>query len=200
MAHTYTNDQGLYEVSLTISQGGCTATFSNFYAPILPPILTLEIANPISAPGAMDGAIDLTVIGKGTFDYLWSNGELTEDISGLGAGVYGVLVTNELGCTAEDSITLAEPEGGCFSVEVVAFDQGKKKNGRRVSRRRSDPAMALGQPQENDTFNFVSLGFGGSITLKLETDLYDDGSYQPDFILVETSFGRADQMCFSEGS
>ena len=87
----------------------------------------------------------------------------------------------------------------CYPINVLDFDQGNKRNGGTVSVQRSNPQNALGAPQENDTFNFVSLGFGGSITLELEQDLYDDGSFAPDFIIVETSFGRADQMCFENG-
>jgi len=58
----------------------------------------------------------------------------------------------------------------------------------------------LGAPQDNDTYNFVSLGFGGSITLELEQPLYNTNGYGPDFILVETSFGRADEKCFKGGN
>ncbi|MBL3655653.1 T9SS type A sorting domain-containing protein [Fulvivirga sediminis] len=90
-----------------------------------------------------------------------------------------------------------QPSSG--AVRVVSFDQGKKKNGTRVAPNRSNPENALGNPQENNTLNFVALGFGGSITLELGDMVYDDGSAEPDMILVETSYGRADQMCFSEG-
>ncbi|RMG88143.1 MAG: hypothetical protein D6714_01150, partial [Bacteroidetes bacterium] len=65
---------------------------------------------PMSA-GMNDGAIDLTVInGAGyQFDYLWSNGAVTEDISGLGAGIYCVTVTHP---DCPDMV----PVTGCFEI------------------------------------------------------------------------------------
>lgn len=198
--HTY-ETVGEYTVSLTITQGTCTATFTQMVIINSLPGLTLDFTQEISSPGASDGAIDLTVTG-GTppYTFEWSTGAITEDISDLPAGTYSVVVTDANGCIAEDEVTLENPQGNCFASEIVDFNQGKKKNGGIISGQRSNPDMAMDAPQENDTYNFVALGFGGSITLKLGNDLYDDGSYEPDFIIIETSFGRADQMCYSDGT
>jgi gliding motility-associated-like protein len=61
--------------------------------------VTGTVTNPIP-PGSSTGAVDITVTG-GTpaYTYLWSNGAITQDISGVGAGVYTVTVTDNLGCT-----------------------------------------------------------------------------------------------------
>ena len=79
------------------------------------------------------------------------------------------------------------------ATEIVSFRQGMQRNGRQVSTDRSDPAMALGTPQENDDFNFVSLGFGGSITLKLNRSIANGPG--PDLRVVETSFNDANRPC-----
>ena len=71
-----------------------------------------------SCYGGSDGSIDLTVIG-GTPDYtyLWSNGATTEDLSGLLAGTYSVIVTDSNGCTTEEEIIISEP--GMLSCEIT---------------------------------------------------------------------------------
>lgn len=44
--------------------------------------------------------------GLGPFSYLWSNGQVTQSITGLSAGVYSVVFTDSLGCTGTNTITL----------------------------------------------------------------------------------------------
>ncbi len=67
---------------------------------------------------------------------------------------------------------------------VEDFSQGLKKGGGKVKNNRSDPLNALGAPQINDTLNFVSLGFGGSITLGFEESFSE-------FVTVwETTYGN----------
>jgi hypothetical protein len=57
--------------------------------------------------------------GNPPFTYLWSNGETTDFITGLTAGVYSVVITDSLGCTQSQSATVTEVEPlgfGEFSV------------------------------------------------------------------------------------
>jgi len=117
------------------------------------------------------------------------------EVTTISVSLDGTTLTSNIAVVSE----IPEIPNPCFANEIINFNQGKKKNGGTISDQRSDPGQALKAPQENDTYNFVSLGFGGSITLKLGHNLYDDGSYEPDLILVETSFGRADQMCYTSG-
>jgi gliding motility-associated-like protein len=64
---------------------------------------TAVITNPTQ--GNNDGAIDLTVSGgTAPFTFLWSenaNSAITEDVSGLGEGIYTVTITDDKGCTFE---------------------------------------------------------------------------------------------------
>ena len=74
----------------------------------------MEIAlvpTPLSCFEAEDGSIDLTVsCGHEPLTYMWSNGETTEDISGLDAGWYSVTVTDAYGITLTDSVEVTQPD------------------------------------------------------------------------------------------
>jgi hypothetical protein len=83
----------------------------------------------------------------------------------------------------------------CYAQKVISFQQGRTKIGSKIPRLFSNPELALGQPQENNLLNFVSLGFGGEIVLELGRKLMDDGTALPDLVIVESSFGKPDYTC-----
>jgi len=56
--------------------------------------------------GQADGSIDLVVSPASTYGFLWSTGALTEDLTGLDAGQYGVTVTGPGQCTADTTFTV----------------------------------------------------------------------------------------------
>jgi hypothetical protein len=77
----------------------------------------------------------------------------------------------------------------CFATEYVSFIQGPKNDGiSPVDAGRSNPSKALGMPQSNDTENFVSLGFGGEITLKFGSPIKNGDGV--DVRVVESTFGN----------
>ncbi|MBA7533236.1 hypothetical protein ES705_25471 [subsurface metagenome] len=67
-------------------------------------------ATNVTCNGDNDGIVDLTVSGgTSPFTFSWSNGETTEDISGLTAGKYYVTLTDSNACITVDSVTITEP-------------------------------------------------------------------------------------------
>ncbi|WP_035845706.1 SprB repeat-containing protein, partial [Crocinitomix catalasitica] len=61
--------------------------------------------------GDEDGEAAVSVTGgEPGYTYLWSNGETTETITGLAAGTYSVVVTDNEGCTIEGEVVITEPE------------------------------------------------------------------------------------------
>jgi len=207
------NTPGSYTVSWTFDDGNENSVIAD-QSVIVTNQPIIEILNVTASSSLIDsdGAISFRVNG-GSFPFQYSiTGEsLTDNLSGemadssplhienLPTGTYGIQITSNTACDADTEFFVPIINDICFAAEVVNFSQGKKKNSGTISDQRSNPEQALSAPQENDTYNFVSLGFGGSITLELGQDLYDDGTYEPDLILVETSFGRADQMCYNSG-
>lgn len=85
------------------------------------PLVLSTVITPETCTGDLDGAINLTVSG-GTphsapplYDYAWTGPSFsasTEDISGLAAGTYNVIVTDDNGCTASTSavVPVTNPE------------------------------------------------------------------------------------------
>ncbi len=60
--------------------------------------------------GSLNACNNVNATGTGgAIAYLWSNGDTTQNISGIPAGTYTVTATNALGCTDTASFTLIEP-------------------------------------------------------------------------------------------
>jgi len=83
----------------------------------------------------------------------------------------------------------------CYGQSVQEYAPGARKNGSTLPSSRTVASKALGAPQENDAYNFVSLGFGGSIEIALACEVMDhEGN---DLLIVETSFRDLYQPCAS---
>ncbi len=101
---------GTQTITYTYTNGsGCTNSATTVITVNSLPVVSGTPLNVLCNGGAT-GSIDLSVSGgSGPYSYLWSNGAVTEDISGLSAGTYHVTVTNATGCTAAASFTITEP-------------------------------------------------------------------------------------------
>lgn len=81
---------------------------------------------------------------------------------------------------------------------IVSFNQGTKKNGGPVPPERSDPTKALGPAENNDTYNFVSLGLGLAGEIVLKFDNYILNGEGDDLEIIETSFGSPSCAAYPE--
>ena len=142
-----------------------------------------------------DGSFDLETAGLAYASYFRIL-DATAAISGQtatadGYDVDGIEVLN--GYTGET--TPAPVQLGAAST-VCGFTQGKMKNFGAISAQRSIAANALGLPQNDQTINFVSLGFGGEICLKFDIAVFD--SPGGELKLVETTFGNSSCNAYRE--
>ena len=108
---------GTYSVTVT-DANGCSATAETSVEAGITIMLETDSKDE-TCTGTFDGSIDLTVIGgTAPFTYSWNTGEISEDISGLGAGTYMVTVTDANGCSATTNATIEE--GGSISLDASA--------------------------------------------------------------------------------
>jgi len=113
---------GTYNVIVT-DLNGCT--IERTYELTEPePLETSIVRTDITCdPGYDDGMADLTVtggMGPGTYSFVWSNGETTEDIYGLVEGIYVVTVTDANNCTIKDSVRMNLPPPLILSVDSIS--------------------------------------------------------------------------------
>jgi hypothetical protein len=70
----------------------------------------ITITEPTCA-GNRDGVANVDINGGHEFvDFHWSNGASTEDISGLSAGIYSLIITDRRGCLISTEVEVGQPE------------------------------------------------------------------------------------------
>jgi len=102
--------QGLYTVTVTDANGCstlCSATLIEFGSFNL----SFSKIKNVSCHGLSNGEVEVNASGgNAPYSYVWSSGQTTQFISGLSAGVYTATVTDAIGCTAEASIQITQPD------------------------------------------------------------------------------------------
>jgi len=97
---------GVYSVTIT-DASGCTVTMVFVITTPSAISATSEVSNTqCGSEGAY--AIDLTVAGGiAPYTYAWSNGGITQDLSGLTSGNYSVRITDAKGCSTVQEIVVS---------------------------------------------------------------------------------------------
>lgn len=118
---------GNYTLTVTDSVS-CTNNFV-VYVPYTFPILLNVSFTPSNCNASTGTASCSASGGTGAYTYLWSNGNTTQNSTGLSAGNYSVTVTDSVGCSATASVTipLANPPTNPF-ICMVSVDSLSQNN------------------------------------------------------------------------
>ncbi|NNM15629.1 MAG: DUF5060 domain-containing protein [Bacteroidia bacterium] len=109
---------GIHQVTVT-DMNGCSKQES-IWINEPSPLISMYIPAHPSCFGAIDGNINLLVSGGiAPYSYVWCNGFTTEDVNGLGAGLYFVQVTDAKGCASLATILLNDPLPISYSAVVT---------------------------------------------------------------------------------
>ncbi len=110
----YISTPGTYYVTITDTLTNCSAVDSAIL--IVNDNPTTSVSFMCLGGNQQNADVDLTVSGgQPPYTYLWSNGAMTEDLSDVGPGEYTVIVTDDNGCMAFDTVLVQ----ACCSLVVV---------------------------------------------------------------------------------
>mgnify|MGYP005666498643 CR=1 FL=1 len=117
------NRPGTYPIVLTVeSNQGCLVTQIEY--------VTVECCvnhfnvdatvTPVDCPNDPSGAIDLTVTTNYPgYTYVWSNGAMTEDLTGILPGIYDVTIVDEATCEETATFTVNSPPPFSFDTLIT---------------------------------------------------------------------------------
>lgn len=98
---------------------GCT---TNFSTTLIVPSTTISASTQVtdvSCYGGNNGGINITATsGNGPCTFVWENGQISEDISGLTAGTYNVIISDSTGCLLLQS-TINQPSSAIQGSAIV---------------------------------------------------------------------------------
>ncbi|MBL7926992.1 MAG: gliding motility-associated C-terminal domain-containing protein [Bacteroidia bacterium] len=117
---------GVGNYTVTVTDGnGCTATASTSISNTVAPNISLAVLNHVTCFGDSTGIININVSGGIIFNYLWSNGATSQDLTNIATGTYTVTVTNNFNCTATASFTVNQPQQLAIQFSVVQPNCGQ---------------------------------------------------------------------------
>ena len=109
---------GNHSVTVT-DANGCSDTLSQTITEPLPLGLALS-SNNIICNGAKNGNITTLVTGGTTpYRYFWNTGDTTANLTGVGGGLYTVIVTDANNCSISGTVTLTEPPVYSLTLNVT---------------------------------------------------------------------------------
>jgi gliding motility-associated-like protein len=109
---------GVY--TLLATTGSCTASIT--YTVIINPLPVFNFSGSnVTCNGLSDGTSNVNItVGTSPYNYSWSNGQTTQNATGLSAGTYSCTVTDANGCTSISSTQITQPTVFTVSINSAA--------------------------------------------------------------------------------
>lgn len=108
---------------LTVTDGNlCTADLSVSLSDPNGPTLSVDMITPVMCNGGTDGGIAISVVlngGATSSTALWSNSTTAEDLTGVAAGSYSVVITDNNGCSSSIGGTVTQPTAISFAATTT---------------------------------------------------------------------------------
>ena len=87
--------------------------------------ISITQTDTIFCAGDSSGTLGVAITpGYSPYQYLWSTGATTDSIYNVTVGTYDVTVTDNLGCSAYDQITIVEPNAMTITAQTIANYNG----------------------------------------------------------------------------
>jgi len=119
---------GVYTLTIT-DQNSCTLLLTDTVSEPQP-ILASAVAVPNSCSGGSNGSVDLTVSGgTAPYNYLWNNFSTSQDINGLPAGSYSVIITDSRSCLATTTAVVSQPAAILIAANLTPVNCNGIANG-----------------------------------------------------------------------
>ncbi len=123
-------DIGIYSVTV-VDNNYCKDSGTYEVEGVTPTLYTSANVTPISCPGDNNGEIDITTHGgEPPYKFEWSNGDTTEDLTGLSGGIYTITVTDDDDETAVRNCYVHEPDTIKIygnAKDIVCYDSNNGK-------------------------------------------------------------------------
>ena len=112
-----------------------------------------------------NGAISISITCTAAASYSWSNGEISEDLTGLATGDYTVVVTNTDGCTTSATYTVGDVSVACaLLVMPRVFLEGAYAGGEMGDQLRAASLIPTTEPYTADGYAHAGPGGGETTT------------------------------------